>query len=172
MPCPTRWQACSTMTGSPRLPLSPPSVNTSKRLVEQEARAFFGELPDGLFLILDDAEPLHKGKFRAELRLLRDRFRERGWRAELGCPEETRWDGRQLFYDGQGVVFIINRSTDFFWRSEAFSAVQAAYRSGGVHVGPLTPSPMPHAAISACWNGFFCPTGMKCWASGQRSARS
>jgi hypothetical protein len=86
-----------------------------QHLVEQAARAFFGELPDGLFLILDDAELLHKGKFRAELRLLRDRFRERGWRAELGCPEETRRDGRQLFYDGQGVVFIVNRSTDFFW---------------------------------------------------------
>ena len=82
--------------------------------MEQEARSFFEECPDGLFLVLDDAESLHRGKFRTELRLLCDLFRRKGWRAELGCPAETRWNGRQLLFDGQPVRFIVNRSTDFF----------------------------------------------------------
>ena len=69
-------------------------------LVEQEARSFFEERPDGLFLVLDDAESLRRGKFRTELRLLCDLFRRKGWRAELGCPAETRWNGRQLLFDG------------------------------------------------------------------------
>jgi hypothetical protein len=43
------------------------------------------------------------------------------------------------------VVFIVNRSTDFFWRSEAFSTVQAAYRSGGVH---MAPNPFTYATCS------------------------
>jgi hypothetical protein len=54
-------------------------------LVEQEARAFFGECPAGLFLVLDDAESLQQGKFRKELQLLCDLLHRRGWRAELGC---------------------------------------------------------------------------------------
>jgi hypothetical protein len=33
--------------------------------VEQEARSFFEKHPDNLFLILDDAESLHRGKFGA-----------------------------------------------------------------------------------------------------------
>ena len=36
-------------------------------LVEREARAFFGECPGDLFLVLDDAESLQQGKFRREL---------------------------------------------------------------------------------------------------------
>ena len=60
-------------------------------VVEQEARAFFGECPAGLFLVLDDAESLQQGKFRKELQLLCDLLHRRGWRAELGCPAETRW---------------------------------------------------------------------------------
>jgi hypothetical protein len=51
-------------------------------LVEREAKAFFEEVPADVFLILDDAESLHKGKFRNELRLLCDLFRRRGWRTE------------------------------------------------------------------------------------------
>jgi hypothetical protein len=105
-------------------------------LVKQEARAFFEECPADLFLILDDAESLQHGKFRIELQLLCDLLRRRGWRAELGSPAETRWDGRQLLFKGQTVGFIVNRSTDFFWQSEDFSALRSAYDGGRVYVAP------------------------------------
>jgi len=105
-------------------------------LVEQEARAFFGECPADLFLILDDAESLLHGRFRRELRLLCDLLRGQGWRAELGCPAETRWDGRRLLFQGQAVSFIVNRSTDFLWQSEDFAALRRAYEAGRVYVAP------------------------------------
>ena len=105
-------------------------------LVEQEAKAFFGECPEDLFLVLDDAESLRQGKFRREFQLLCDLLRRRGWRAELGCPAELRWDGRRLLFKGQAVSFIVNRSTDFFWQSEDFSALRKAYEVGRVYVAP------------------------------------
>jgi len=105
-------------------------------LVEQEARAFFGECPSDLFLILDDAESLRSGRFRREFQLLRDLFRRKGWRAELGCPAETSWNGQRLLFDGQRVAFIVNRSTDFFWQSEDFAALRSAYESGRVYIAP------------------------------------
>ncbi|MBI1866711.1 MAG: hypothetical protein HYS06_00130 [Methylocystis sp.] len=105
-------------------------------LVEQEARAFFDDCPKDLFLILDDAESLRQGKFRGELRLLCDLFRRQGWRSKLGCPAETRWDGQRLLFEGQAVSFIVNRSTDFLWRSEDFAALRSAYEAGRVYVAP------------------------------------
>jgi len=105
-------------------------------LVEREAKAFFEEVPADVFLILDDAESLQQGKFRNELRLLCDLFRRRGWRAEVGCPADTRWDGRQLLFEGEAVGFIVNRSTDFLWQSEDFSALRRAYEAGVVYVAP------------------------------------
>jgi len=104
--------------------------------VEREARAFFGEWPEGVCLILDDPESLQQGKFRRELQLLCDLLCEGGWRAEAGCPAEIRWDGRRLLFNGQAVTFIINRSTDFFWQSEDFAALRMAYQAGGVYVAP------------------------------------
>jgi hypothetical protein len=104
--------------------------------VEREARAFFGECAGGVCLVLDDPESLQQGKFRRELQLLCNLLREGGWRAETGCPAEIRWDGRRLLFNGQAVTFIINRSTDFFWQSEDFSALRMAYQAGGVYVAP------------------------------------
>src|ERR1019366_2717029 len=101
--------------------------------LDHEARAFFEECPADLFLILDDAESLQHGKFRGELRLLCDLLRRQGWRAEVGCPAQTRWDGRQLLFEGQAVSFIVNRSTDFLWQSEDFSALRRAYEAGRVY---------------------------------------
>jgi len=114
-------------------------------LVEAEARAFFGEFPVNLFLVLDDTESLRHGKFRRELELLCDLFRRRGWRAELGFPAATRWDGRRLLFEGQPVSFIINRSTDFFWQSDDFFALRRAYEAGRVYV---TPNPFTYATRS------------------------
>ncbi len=104
--------------------------------VEREATAFPGECPGGVCLILDDPESLQQGKFRRELQLLCDLLREGGWRAEAGCPAEASWDGRRLLFKGQAVTFIVNRSTDFFWQSEDFSALRMAYQAGGVYVAP------------------------------------
>jgi hypothetical protein len=105
-------------------------------LVEAEARGFFGAFPQGIFLILDDAQSLHSGKFRSELRLMRDEWRRRGWQVAIASPEETEWNGGRLLLKGQGVSFVVNRSTDFFWHSEAFSALRKAYKAGSVYVAP------------------------------------
>jgi hypothetical protein len=105
-------------------------------LVEQEARSFFKDVPNELFLIIDDADSLRSGRFRREHRLLCDLFRGRGWRAEFGSPAETSWNGRQLLFDGEPVAFVVNRSTDFFWQSDDFSALCKAHDSGRVYVAP------------------------------------
>jgi hypothetical protein len=121
--------------------LAPPVISSAfnrsvGELVEQEVRSLLGEGPVDLFLILDDAESLRHGKFRTELTLLRDLFRLKGWPAEVGCPAQTRWDGRQLMFHGHPVSFIVNRSTKFFWQSEDFSALRQAYEAGRVYVAP------------------------------------
>lgn len=105
-------------------------------LVEREATAFFGGLPDGLFLVLDEAHALQQGRFRQELALLRDLFRRRGWRSELASPAMLRWDGRNLLLDSQVVSFIVNRSTDFFWQSDNNAALRSAYETERVYVAP------------------------------------
>ncbi len=105
-------------------------------MVEREATAFFGERPAEQLLVLDDFDSLRAGKFRGELRLLRDLLRERGWRAELASPAETRWDGRRLIFDERPVAFVVNRSTDFFWSSDEFAALRAAYQAERLYAAP------------------------------------
>ena len=105
-------------------------------LVEREARRLFGAFPSGIFLILDDAQSLYSGKFRSELKLMEDWWRQRGWQVEIATPEETDWDGRRLLVRGQEVSFVVNRSTDFFWHSPAFSALKQAYKAENVYIAP------------------------------------
>ena len=105
-------------------------------LIRREAEAFFGQLPQGLLLILDDAESLEKGKFQHELILLRDLCRRDGWAAEIGSPAEVGWDGTHLRWRDRRVAFVVNRSTDFFWEAEVLKPVTAAYRDGGVYIAP------------------------------------
>jgi hypothetical protein len=105
-------------------------------LIEQEAKAFFGEGPTNLYFVLDDADSLQQGKFRRELELLVELLRKHGWRAELGCPAELCRDGRRALYRQEVVGFIINRSTDFFWQADCFSALRSAYRAGSVYAAP------------------------------------
>jgi hypothetical protein len=107
-----------------------------ENVVEQEAGTFFQGQPTGALFILDDEESMRSGKFRNEHRLLSHLFQRKGWQAKIGCPVETRWNGRQLLFDGQPVTFVINRSTDFFWQSDDFSALRMAYRSGRVYIAP------------------------------------
>ena len=104
--------------------------------IEREAANFFEEEANGLLLIVDDPESLSEGKFRDEIRLLRDLLRERGWRAEVASPSETRWNGRQLMFGAAPVAVLINRSTDFFWRSDDFAALRCAYQTGSVYAAP------------------------------------
>jgi len=99
-------------------------------LMEQEAKAFFGENLANLRFVLDDVESLQQGKFRRELELLVELLRKRGLRAEVGCPDELCWDGQRAQYRKEAVGFIVNRSTDFFWQGECFSALRSAYRAG------------------------------------------
>ena len=106
-------------------------------MIERETKAFFGEGPtDLLFVVLDDADSLQQGKFRRELELLVELLRQRGWRAELGCPAQLRWDGQRALFQQAPVGFIVNRSTDFFWQGECFSALRDAYRAGSVYAAP------------------------------------
>ncbi len=106
------------------------------KIVEMEAKRFFGTFPSGIFLILDDAESLNSGKFRSELKLMCHWWRRRGWSVEMAAPEEMDWDGGRLFVKAQEVSVVVNRSTDFFWHSEAFSALKKAYEVGRVYVAP------------------------------------
>ncbi|MGH7810564.1 MAG: hypothetical protein ACREP5_09845, partial [Candidatus Binatia bacterium] len=118
----------------------PPSIGGFKdqlaTFIEREAEEFFGVLPDGLFYILETSAALRTGKFYRELVLLRDLLREHGWRSEIGAPEDLRWDDKHLLLDRRPVVFVINRSTDFFWEAETFGPLRAAYQEGKVYVAP------------------------------------
>ena len=106
-------------------------------LIEGEAKAFFGEGPaDRLFFVLDDADSLEHGKFRRELELLVGLLRQNGWRAELGCPADLRWDGQRALFQQKPVGFIVNRSTDFFWEGQDFSALRSAYQAGAIYAAP------------------------------------
>jgi hypothetical protein len=105
-------------------------------LIEREAKGFFGKGPADLFFVLDDADSLQQGKFRRELEFLVELLRRRGWRAELGCPEELRWDGRRALFRQEAVGFIVNRSTDFFWQGRSFSALRSAFQAGSVYAAP------------------------------------
>ena len=105
-------------------------------MIEREAKDFFGAVPDGLFLVLDTTDMLRIGKFYQELILLRDMLRRRGWHSEIGSPDQLRWDGRVLLWNGQRVDFIINRCTDFFWDGDEFSALRAGYLNGRVYIAP------------------------------------
>jgi hypothetical protein len=121
--------------------IAPPAAipafrRTIADMVEREARAFFGERPAERLLVLDDADSLRAGKFRGELRMLRDLLSEHGWRAELGSAAETGWDGRRLLFDRVPVAFVVNRSTDFLWRADDFAALRNAYEAGGLYAAP------------------------------------
>ena len=65
-----------------------------------------------------------------------DWWQQRGWQVEMAAPEEMESDGGRLFVKGQEVSVVVNRSTDFFWQSEAFSAMKKAYEARSIYVAP------------------------------------
>ncbi|MGF1759308.1 hypothetical protein L4D76_15470 [Photobacterium sagamiensis] len=130
--------------------VSPPLSYTQlccqiKIMIAAETKAFFGQQPDGLLLILDDADSLQAGKFRHEHQLLAKIIQEQGWQTAIGSPELLDWNGEQLHINGKPVVFIINRSTDFLWQDEIFTPLTHAYRAGRVYV---TPNPFSYTTRS------------------------
>jgi hypothetical protein len=118
----------------------PPSIDAFTTqivaLTERETKEFYDAVPDGVFFILETSDALRSGKFYRELILLRDLLRKRGRRSEVGPPEDLTLDGKNLVLNRQPVIFVINRSTDFFWEAETFSALRAAYQEGKVYVAP------------------------------------
>ena len=127
----------------------PPSIDRfAQRIadnVETEAREFFGRLPDGLFMILDDADSLSRGKFRNEHELLVKVLEARGLRCAVGTPAELSGNAAELRFGKQAVSFVINRSTDFYWRADAFAPLRAAWRAGNVYAAP---NPLTYATRS------------------------
>jgi hypothetical protein len=116
-----------------------PYPNLTQRvaaMVERESELFFGQVPEGLFLILDDADSMQRGRFRRELILQRDLFRHRGWKSEIASNADVCWSGGHLLWRGQEVSFVVNRSTDFFWEAGVCSHLRKAYREGRVYVAP------------------------------------
>ena len=107
-----------------------------KDMVRREAEEFYGDFPDGLFLILDEPEALERGKFGAEMEMLRELFREAGWPAAVASTAEIRWDGERLWRGGEPVSFIVNRSTDFLLEKETTRPLREAFLNGGVYVAP------------------------------------
>jgi hypothetical protein len=87
-------------------------------------------------LVLDTSDTVRSGKFYREFVLLRDLLRSHGWRSEISTPDDLRWDDDNVHLNRQPVVFIINRSTDFFWEAEEFAPLRAAYLEGKIYVAP------------------------------------
>ncbi|WP_193166295.1 hypothetical protein [Microbulbifer hainanensis] len=91
--------------------------------------------PHGV-LILDDEDSLRSGHFRAEHQWLAALCRARGWRTQIAAPQALEWRGEKLLAGGEPFAFVINRSTDFLWTSDAFTALRRAFDSGRVYIAP------------------------------------
>ncbi|SHF51964.1 hypothetical protein SAMN04487965_2130 [Microbulbifer donghaiensis] len=105
-------------------------------MIEREARTcLHSDNPDGV-LILDERDSLQKGRFREELMQLAALCRAQGWRAHTAAPEDLTWDAGNLLVGGEPVSFVVNRSTDFFWQADKFTALREAYGNGRVYIAP------------------------------------
>lgn len=105
-------------------------------MIATEAEGFFGSVPDGMYFILDDPESLREGKFRHEHVLLRELLRRAGLECEIGSADALTWSNGALRLSSHPVRFVVNRSTDFSWKSAAFEALRAAFLDRQVYVAP------------------------------------
>ena len=94
----------------------PNSDGASSRWFAGKQKRFSAPCPRVCFSSSTKPEALERGKFGAEMEMLRELFREEGWPSEVGSTADLRWDGERLWHDGEPVSFIVNRSTDFSWR--------------------------------------------------------
>lgn len=105
-------------------------------MIRAEAESFLGAPRPDPILILDDVESLETGRFRQELKVLRDLCVAAGWRAQIATPADIAWNGSRLLCRAEPVAFIVNRSTDFFWEREEFSPLRSAYMNESVYIAP------------------------------------
>ncbi len=112
------------------------SADRIAAMIDREARAFFGDRPDGVLLILDDAASLAHGHFRVEHELLAALLTSRGWAVAVGAPEELAVTNHTLHHRGRPVRFVVNRSTDFLWTADAFAPLRACFAARTVYVAP------------------------------------
>ena len=118
----------------------PPEIGTFRTtvagLIEREAAAFFGAPLLDSIVIVDDDNSLRRGRFRQELAMLRDLLSACGHAAGIARAVELVRDERKLLFEGRPVAFVINRSTDFFWRSDEFAALRDVYAAESVYIAP------------------------------------
>jgi hypothetical protein len=137
--------------------------------IEHEIKEFFGSPLDGLILVLDTSDTVRSGKFYREFVLLRDLLRSHGWRSEISTPDDLRWDDDNVHLNRQPVVFIINRSTDFFWEAEEFAPLRAAYLEGKIYVAP-NPFYLRHSERQAPTRiSLLAELGSRAWNSSPRA---
>lgn len=126
----------------------PTAADFQQHLVDciaAEAQAFFGEIPRGGYLILDDAASLARGRFRREHALLCSALRARNLCCATAAPAQLSAHGERLACAGTDVRFVIDRSTDFFWETDAFAPLRTAWLAGGIYAAP---SPFTYATRS------------------------
>lgn len=95
-----------------------------------------GNVVSDPLLVLDDAESLSRGHFRAELDLLASLLAAHGWQTTIGAPEELSVGDSMLRHRGRDVSFVINRSTEFLWQGDAFQPLRESFAAGRVYVAP------------------------------------
>lgn len=131
------YYALAGLAGDPAIEAPHPDFDELvASMIDREACAYFGERPPGLLLVLDDADSLARGHFRAEHEHLARLARARGWQAEVAAPEQLAANGHALQLGGRDVSFVVNRSTDFLWQGDAFEPLRACFAAGTVYVAP------------------------------------
>ena len=68
--------------------------------------------------------------------MLRDLLSACGHAAGTARATELVRDEQKLLFEGRPVAFVINRSTDFFWRSDEFAAIRDVYAAESVYIAP------------------------------------
>ena len=130
------------------IPPLPEFGHRLRKMVEQEAQGFHDDIPDGLFLVLDDSRVPTNREVSARASPAQGAVPAMGPDLEIGAPEDLTWTGEELSYCGTPVSFIVNRSTDFLWERETFAPLRLAHRGDHVYVAPnslnyTTPSATP-----------------------------
>ncbi|CAH9018645.1 hypothetical protein [Candidatus Nitrosacidococcus sp. I8] len=127
--------------------------------IEQELHHFFKTQPQGVFLILEQAEILQHSKFKEELYLLQKLLQDQGYETAIGSPEETSYRNGQLLWQDKPVIFIINRTTDFLWKTESFSSIRTAYLADQSCY--IAPNPFTYGTRS--YKGLLEPLSLPDW---------